>query len=333
MTVPTNAFATYAAIGVREDLEDVIYDISPAATPFMSNAPRGKATQRLHEWQTDTLASATVNAALEGDDASGTAATATKRFANYCMISSKVPVVTGTLESSDTAGRRSEMAYQVSKRLTELKRDIETAMLGCQGATAGAAGSARVAAGVGRWIFDEADTNPGNAIWTAVGFSTPGIASGAPDLPASSTSSVSAITEGRLKSAIALAWADGGDPTIIMCNAALKMTLSGFTGIATRYKDVNGNEPAAIIGAADVYVSDFGTHYIVANRFMPAGNVYVLDMDYWEIAYLRPVQQFDLAKTGDSESKQILAEYTLVARNPNASAKVCGMAAFTAHPT
>jgi hypothetical protein len=322
MSFPTGTFSTYSAIGVREDLTDVIYDISPTETPFMSNAKRGTCTQKLVEWQTDSLAAAASTGTLEGDEATGQSGVPTVRWGNYCVIQTKVPVVSGTLQVSNAAGRADEMSYQVAKRSKELKRNIEKTLLGTQGATAGAAADARMCAGVGRWVPDDM-----NLVKLApTGWTVSAFASGVPVGDAVTSSTVSALTEGMLKSAIALAWTDGGDPSLILCNASTKQVISGFTGIATQYRDNPQVGAAVIIGAADVYVSDFGTHYIVADRFMPTGMLYCLDMEYWEVAYLRPFQSWDLAKTGDTERKQILVEYTLKALNRDSGANICGVA-------
>ena len=323
MAFPTGTFSTYSAIGVREDLADVIYDISPTETPFMSNAKRGSATQKLVEWQTDSLAAATSVGQLEGDEATGQSGVPTVRWGNYMQIQFKVPVVSGTLKASDTAGRADEMSYQVAKRSKELKRDMETTLLSTNGANAGNATTARKLAGVARWLCDGA--NQIHLAPTATGWTSTAVTSGVPTDDCTTSTTVSALTETQLKSAIALAWEDGGDASLILCRSTTKQAISAFTGIATQYRDNPQAGPATIIGAADVYVSDFGTHYIVANRFMPAGVLYCLDMDYWEVAYLRPFTSWDLAKTGDTTKKQILVEYTLKALNRDSSAKIDGV--------
>lgn len=124
MAIATGAFSTYSAIGNREDLADMIYDISPTETPLQSNVKRGRATHTLHEWQTDVLAAAvSTNKVIEGNDATTNTATATARFGNYCEIVDKVPRVTGTQDAMNSAGRRSEMSYQIAKRGKELKRN------------------------------------------------------------------------------------------------------------------------------------------------------------------------------------------------------------------
>ena len=314
MSVPGGTFTGYSAIGEREDLADVIYDISPMDTPFMSNVSRGRATATFHEWQTDSLAAAAVNSQVEGDDAAADTASPTVRLGNYTNISRKAPRVTDTLRAVDTAGRSDELSYQVAKRGRELKRDIETALLGLQAADAGGAATARVVAGVASFLWDNQ---------TALGASatTPTVSSGAPTT-APTAGTAATISETNLKDAISDCWDDGGDPTVVMCGSFNKRQISAFGGIATLYRDSQGQQPATILGAADAYVSDFGNHQIVANRFMPAANVYVLDMEYWEVAYLRPIQSKELAKTGDSERRMLVAEYTLCAKNPSSSAKI-----------
>lgn len=323
MAVPAGTFQHYQAKGVREDLADIIYDISPMDTPFMSNVQRDSASQVLHEWQTDELAAATSgNAQVEGDDYTGDTATPSVRYGNYCRISAKVPRVSGTLRAEDTAGRRDELSYQIAKRGRELKRDIESSLLGLQAATAGVAASARVSAGVAVWLF-------GNHVKASgpTGSTAATVASGVPgtDVNVGTSAARSAFVEADLKTAIQNCWTDGGDPSIVMTTAGNKVQASSFTGIATQYRDNPQMAPAAIIGAADVYVSDFGTHQIVANRFMPSGAAYVLDMEYWSVAYLRPIQQIELAKTGDSDRRLILGEYTLAALAPNSSAMIIGL--------
>ncbi len=315
MSVPSGTFQTFQAIGNREDLADIIYDISPMDTPFMSNIARESSEDTLKEWQTDALAAASAtNAQIEGDDANVNTTVPTVRFANRHQISTKVPRVSGTQRAVNTAGRRDEFSYQIAKRGRELKRDIESALLGTQAATAGAAASAAALAGVACWLF-------GNQVQKGATATTPAVTSGAPGT-APTAGTTAAFAETDLKSAIQLCWTDGGDPNVIMVRAVDKQLASAFSGIATQYRDNPQVGPAAIIGAADVYVSDFGTHQIVANRFMPAGNVYVLDMEYWSVSYLRPIQRQELAKTGDSDRALLLAEYTLCAKEPDSSAKV-----------
>jgi hypothetical protein len=316
MATPTGSFRTYNAVGNREDLADMIYDISPTQTPFMSNVKRGKATATFHEWQTDVLATASAtNANVEGNDAATDTATATVRLANYCQIADKVPRVTGTQDAVDKAGRRSELSYQIAKRGKELKRDIEMTLCGVQAANVGGpATTARACAGVAAFLWD-------NQVDLGTTATTVTVTSGAPTT-APTAGTATAVTEANLKSAMAAAWTDGGEPNMVLCGAVDKQRISAFSGIATQYRDNPQAGPATIIGAADVYVSDFGTVNVVPTRFIGAGQIYVLDTSTWCVDYLRPIQQFNLAKTGDSEQRQILAEFTLKAESPSANAKI-----------
>ena len=319
MAVPAGTFQVHGVVGDREDLSDVIYDISPMDTPFMSNIARESASAVLHEWQTDSLATPTTsNAQVEGDDATGETASATTRLNNYCQISWKVPQVSGTLRAVDTAGRRDELSYQVAKRGRELKRDMEKILCANQAASAGTGTTARKLAGLDAWI----STNETNL---TAAQTTPGAAAGGVPLTAATLGTATAMTEANLKAAIKSVWDSGGDPTVIMCGSFQKQNISGFTGIGTQYRDAQpsgGLAPGSIIGAADVYISDFGTHQVVANRFQPVGTVFLLDIEHWAVSYLRPISTQNLAKTGDNDQRMILAEYTLTSRNEAASGKV-----------
>ena len=317
MAVPSQTFTTYGAVGEREDLTDIIYDISPMDTPFLSNAARETASAVLYEWQTDSLEAAANNAQVEGDDGVTSTATATVRLANFTQISTKVPRVTGTLRAVATAGRADELAYQISKRGRELKRDMETALTGSQAASAGGAATARNLAGIGAWLAT-------NQVQKGAHATTPATTSGAPTTdPTAGTAAT--FVEADLKSVVKKCWDNGGDPGVIMCGSFNKQVASGFSGIGTQFRDVQPSGPVApgsIVGAADIYISDFGQHQIVANRFMPSANVYALDMEYWCVAYLRPITTEDLGKTGDSDRRMLIAEYTLGSKNEAASGKI-----------
>lgn len=289
----------------------------------MSNIKRTSASQVKHEFQTDSLAAASSsNAQLEGDDAATDTASVTNRLANYCQILRKTPRVSGTLRATNTAGRRDELSYQISKAGRELKRDLESSLTSGNGATAGSASGARTMAGLGAWLATNQVLAKNGSTAPTTG-TTAVTTSGAPAAQVSGTAGT--LLEADVKTAIASCWSNGGDPSVIMVGSSAKQTISGFSGIATQYRDAQADplKPGSIIGAADVYVSDFSSHQIVANRFQTAGNVYLLDMQYWEAAYLRPIQTQDLSKTGDSDRKMILTEVTLASLNEKASGIVC----------
>ena len=316
MAVPTGSFKTYEAIGNREELADMVYDISPTETPFISNVGRGKASSIKPEWQTDVLDTAvTTNAVLEGDDASTDTAVPTVRLANYCQISDKVPRVSGTQDKVDSAGRRSEMSYQIAKRGKELKRDIEKTLTSGQAAAAGAADTVRTSAGFGTFCWTN-QVKTGGATASVVT-----LTSGAPTTAVvdSTVLGSATLTEADLKTGIANCWTAGGDPNMVLVGAHNKQLISAFSGIATQYRENPQVGPGTIIGAADVYVSDFGTVNIVPSRFTKNNAAYVIDTSTVEVKYLRPIAMTNLAKTGDSDRKQILAEWSLCVKSPDAN--------------
>ena len=319
MAVPTGTYQTFQAIGNREDLEDIIWDISPTETPFVSNIAKIKAKARLHEWQTDALDAAGANSQIEGDDATTNTATPTVRLTNYCQILTKVPRVSGTQETVDKAGRAGEMAYQTRKRMEEIKRDLEYAAARNQASSAGSASVPSRMASVESWL---ATNKTSKGAGSLINPTTPGFSSGTVASPGDSTTQ-GTLNEADLKAVIQACWTEGGDPKVIMCAAVVKSRIStSFAGIATRYRDANKNSGAAIVSGVDLYISDFGEHRIVPNRFVRDRNVLVLDMDYWALAQLRPLKAEALAKTGDSERKMLIMEATLVSRNEKASGKV-----------
>jgi len=310
MALPANTFTTFAAVGNREDLSDEIYMISPTDTPFMTMAAREKASAVFHEWQTDSLASVdTANANLQGDDAVTDSTSPTVRLGNYTQISDKVPRVTNTQIAVEHAGRDDEMDYQVMKKGKELKRDMESILVGTnQSRVAGNSTTAPKLASILSWIktnTDKTGSDPATADGTAT----------------RTDGTQRAFTEAMLKNVIKSAYDSGGEPSIIMLGSFNKQAFSTFTGRSTPTEDAKSR---TIVAAVDYYDSDFGKMKVVPNRFMRARDCLVLQSDMWAVAYL-PGRQFmsqDLAVTGDSRRKQLLSEYTLVARNEAASGGV-----------
>lgn len=297
-------YTAHSAIGQREDLTDVIYNISPTDTPFMSSIGKTKATAVYHEWQTDSLAAATTaNAAIEGADASDATLSPTVRLGNYTQIIEKTIKVSGTLDAVNKAGRKSEKAYQLAKASAELKRDLETILLANQGRSAGSSTVARTMGSLLSWIKTNSSVGSGGADPATIGVST------------RTDGTQRTFTETLLKTVVAEVFQSGGSPKILMVGASGKQKVSSFAGIAAQRYMAPSNTPTTIIGAADVYMSDFGTMSVVPNRFMRTREALILDPEYAALAYLRPFQTNDLAKTGDSENTQLLAEVTLEVKN------------------
>jgi hypothetical protein len=320
MSVPTATFQAFQAVGNREDLTDLIYNIAPTETPFLSNAGREEAQSTFHEWQTDTLSTAsTSNAAVEGDNPTNTSVVPTVRPGNYAQISTYAFQVSGTQQAIRHAGRKDELAYQLVKFGKTLKRDMEAILTSNHGSNAGGSGSARQTAGVEAWITSNWTTLGSGGSPSSSGFQS-GLVGASVDNSLQGT-----VTEGAVKAMIRAAWTAGGKPDLIMTGPFNKTKVSGFSGILTNNIFQKAGGQAMIIAGADEYVSDFGNHRVVPNRFQRDRSILGLDMEYWAVAYLRPFTQFPLAKTGDSEQRQILAEYMSVARNEKASFKVADL--------
>lgn len=308
MTQPLQTFDSYDSIGTREDLTDVIYNISPITTPFLSGAGRSKAEQTLHEWQTDSLAGVDLaNKVIDGDDATHDAVAATTRETNRTQISDKVIVISGTQEVVNKAGRKSEMAYQIAKKSKELKRDMEAISTQNQNIVAGNSTTARETRALESWL----ETNISHG---ATGSTTAGVVTdGTPR----------ALTEALMKTQLEEIWDAGGDPTVLMVGKFNKGVISAFAGIAPLRRETGSSMgQASILGAADVYISDWGELKVVPNRFSRDRTLLILDMDMWAFAYLRPFRVQPLSKTGDSERRQLIVEWSVEARNEVASGKV-----------
>ena len=306
MAIVSNTFTKYSAVGIREDLANVIFNISPQTTPFVSNmTKRRNVSNTFFEWQTDSLAAAAANAQIDGDDLSSyTAVTATSRLGNYTQIMRKDFIIADNLGGSlDLAGRRSEIAYQLAKKGDELKRDMEFNLCGVnQAAVAGNNTTARKTASLSAFIKTNTSKGTGGA--------DPTVSSGVVNA-ARTDGTQRAITETLLKGVLQDVWSEGGEPKMVMVGPHVKTVISGFAGIAAQRYMAPSDSPTTIIGAADVYMSDFGSVQIVPNRFSRARDAYVIDPDQCEMATLRPIQSEELAKTGDATKYMLLAEVGL----------------------
>ena len=297
MAQPTSTFSTYDAAGLREDLSDIIYDISPTETPVLSALERVSVTSTKHEWTKHSLtAASSANFVIEGDDATTDAGTATTRIYNYCGISDKVALVTGTVDAVKKAGRKSEMAFQMANRMKELKRDVEKAMLENQAYVAGTDTLARKVAGAQAWIKTNLDKAADATAPTGDGS----------DIHTDGTAR--ALTETMLESVMASCWDNGGNPTMGVCNKFQKRKIAGFSGSATKTMDAGKK----VVNTVDIYIDPLGGEVkFVPCRQVPTDVVLLLDMEHIKYGTLRDFQTSELAKTGDSTRKQILVEWTL----------------------
>jgi len=305
MAIVANTFTSFDAKGIREELSNIIASISPEEVPFQSNVGSENVSNTFFEWQTDSLAATSTTAVIDGDDvASFDSTSATTRIGNYTHIRRRTLIVADNLGSQDLAGRNDELSYQLAKRGKELSRDVEAVLTDNNARVAGNSSTARETAGLGAWIA----TNTNKA-----GDGTDPTAADGSD--ARNDGTQRDLTEAMVKDVMQKAFVSGGNPSILMVGPHNKTVVSGFAGIAAQRYMAPSDSPTTIIGAADVYMSDFGTLQVVPNRFQRERDAFVLDPEYASVCYLRPIQAVDLAKTGDAEKKMMICEFGLKVSN------------------
>jgi hypothetical protein len=304
---------------IREDLSNVIYNIDPEETPFISNVGKESVNSVNYEWLTDSLASAvTDNAVLDGDEITFTTTAARNRMSNYTQISRKQVIVSGTLRAVNTAGVDDELAYQIAKMGKELRLDMEARAISQYPANAGAAGTARQTAGFECFIRTNAqNSTTGASNPTYSGGNEQGYPQTAP-VDGTARSFVTTAGEALLKSAIQAAWTKGGKPHLVIMSPAKKALASAFAGIAQLRKEVPGARAATVVASVDVYVSDFGDLHFVPSRHQRDAAVLLVDPSYAGICTLRDFEMIDLAKTGDADKKAILVEWGVKVHNEKA---------------
>ena len=328
MAVPGNTRLTYGGVQIREDLSNIIYNISPMDTPFMNGCGKGTAANTLFEWQKDELAAAAANRKLEGDDPASLAVVEPVKLTNQTQISEKAVQTSGTAEAVDWAGRKSSQAYQLAKRAKEIKRDMEFMLTGETVKAAGAAGVARATGACMTWMGDAVAADS-NIIDATAGPAAPVANAGTGTSVAAPAGADVVLTMDHVNDCVEQIFKAGGSPDVIMCDSSLKVKMSSLAGstVADIVTNHDKSSPATSINSVDVIVTDFGTFKIVPNRFCLANQLYVLDYDFWSVDYLRPFQTETLAKTGDSVKQMMIAEYGLRGKNGQASGAVIGVKA------
>jgi len=306
MAQPTNTFDSYDAIGIREDLQDVIYDISPEETPFYSKCRKVKAKNTLHEWQTDALRASASNAHVEGDDTAAEARTATTRLGNYTQIFKNAVAIPDTDEGLNKAGRAAEIGYQTLKIAKEQKLDIEKALFDNNARVAGDSTTARELAGAPAWLFTNADRGAGGADATGDG------------TDAATDGTLEAFTQTRFDAVMQSIWAEGGKPDTVYLSAFQMNIALGFTGNNNQRSNIKAEDERVIKHMA-VYVTPWGTVEFVPTRENRGRDVFIMQDDMWAVGLLRPTKNTPLAKTGDSTRRQVLTELTLCSKNEKSS--------------
>ena len=307
MGVPSNTFQTYSSAGDVEDMGAIIYNTDPFDTPVMNSMETVPAIARVHIWQTDVLGSGSQNIAPEGDDPTSQSITATTELSNTCQIADYAVQVSGTQQAIMKAGRGDELSYLIAKYGKKMRNDMENDLCDNNIEATGSSGTGAETGGIPTWIT----TNE----------STTGSAGGTGDT-ARTDGTQRAFNESLLKTVLASCFTNGGDPDLIAVGAFNKQKFSGFTGNATR--EVQASEEK-LFASIDVYKSDFGELRVVPSRNSRARDCLILETAMWKVAFLRDFQVSILAKTGDSEKAQLLAEFALEASDQSASGIVADL--------
>lgn len=319
MAIATGAHSAYdEAIGTagnREDLSSVIYDLSPTECPVLSAIKKTKATAINHEWLVDELESPADNAHLEGGDADAGVLidpAPRSRLSNYTQIFSKAAVVTGTQEKVlKGGGVKSEMAYQMARRMKAMKRDAERAIVGVDNSkVAGDESTAREMGSLSSYLVTNFIGESGSTAPTGNGTYDAGL-----------TGADVAFDQAKIDATLQSVWTNSGGNENVMAivGAADKGRISAFTNSNTRYVTTDDKK---LVASIDVYDGDFHTVKVVADRFIKGNAAFVIDPEYLAMAELRGANSFDLAKVGDSMRKQIVWETTLEVKNEKAHAHI-----------
>ena len=317
MAVVSGQLKDASIVGKPRDLMDTIFNVAPTDTPFLSMCGKSEATQTLHEWQTDTLNAPGANERLEGADTTNFEASTTTELNNRTQILSKAIQVSGTAQAVKQAGVEKQYAYQMALRTKELKKDVEYALLHNKVSRAESGSNPRLMTGLPCWFTAD------NAVFGANGKAATGST-------AATAGTAVVPTEAALKGLLTKIYEAGGSPDRIMMAPDIRVKMSDvLTGGATRMEKAEEKTVTAVI---DVYVSDFGTLKLVPNRVQglePYSKTcaFVLDPEYWKVAYLRGFTEEKLAKTGDSTKGHVLVECTLEARNPASSGMIADLKA------
>ena len=314
MAAPANTVKSYDLTGIREDLSDIISNISPTETPWLSGMKKVKAKNTFHEWQTDELdAPVDDNAHVEGDDTVAQAISPTTRLGNYAQIFKKSVTVSDTDQALDKAGRAREMAYQVTKRTKELKRDMEKSLFANKAHNAGSGSTARIMGGIGSWVkTNTSNVGGGGAEPTGNG------------TDARTDGSQTAFSQADFDSTMQSIWEEGGTPDCVYLSAFQMDVALGFTGMNNQRSTIGAavGGTNAVVNAMDVYVTPWGAVDFVPSRHVRSRDVWIIQKDKWALANLRPTKNTALAKTGDAEKRQIVAEATLISYNEKANGGV-----------
>lgn len=290
-------YTTYDTVGIKEDVSDVITNLTPTKTPFQTLIGSEKTKSRKFEWLEDSLADARENAQVEGFEASDATLTPPEMRENYTQILEKTFKISETEDAVDQYGRAKETAYQTVKAGKELKRDWELAIIGSdQAGVLSTKGVARRTASATKMVDPSVIEDGAGA----------------------------ALSEAMVLNAAQKGYEEGAEPTYLMIKPTDALKVAGFANAAGRTREI-GNE-RKIVNVIDLYVSPFGEYKVILNRFQLPTVAWLLDPEMWSNVTLRPWARTPLAKTGDSNRQMLVGEFGLKNKNFKSSPLISDIA-------
>jgi hypothetical protein len=287
-------WTAYDEVGVKEDVSDVISNITPTKTPFVSSLKTESIHQMKHDWQEDALDAVATNAAVEGADATDATLVATTLRSNYTQILTKTIKVSGSADATAAHGRAKESAYQMSKKMAEIKRDLESALvLTSANYTAGSSGVARKLA-TAFFMIDAGNVVAGGT---------------------------AALTEAMILSGLEKLYNAGGEASILMVKPSDSKIIAGFSGATGRQRQVINNS-TTVTNNVKIYETPFDDVRVVMNRFQLATAALLYDPSNWRLLVLRNWTREVLAKTGDAMKQMLVGEFSLKHVNFKASGSI-----------
>lgn len=313
MAIVTNTFRTGQAVGIREDLDNIVSRITPEDTPLYSMASKEGAKNTHPEWEIDTLRTPGENAQEEGDEYIFNTVTPPTRVGNYTQIFRESWVISRSMQSSDDAGSVQKRKYQKIKKGIEVRKDVEFALVSN---TASVSGNTRYLGSIPSWITTNASRGSGGSNG---GFNT------TTNLTvAETTGSQRAFSKTILDAVAQSGYTNGANFTDLVVSPYVKgvfATLMSDANVANFYYNTTRGQSNAIIANADFYEGPFGKLKVSMNRVMAvsaavARRAFFIDKDYLAMKTLDPIQEDpDLAKTGDAKKGVIIGEMTLKIAN------------------
>lgn len=295
-------YTSFDQVGKKEDISDVITNLSPTDTPFQTAIKNETVNNTLFQWQEDSLAAPNdANAMDEGFEATAVALTPTTMRQNVTQIMSTTVKVSETADTVSTYGRARETAYQLAKKGKELKRDLERAFIGT-GQVQSVTGLKRIMAGYQAQIDSSVKSDVSGGV----------------------SANKAALSENAVLDLSEALYTGGGEATILMVKPHDSRVIAGWTGSAGRYRTIDG-DGKKVTNAVNLYVSPYGELKVVMNRFLRATDALLFDPDHWRQAVLRPWTRTPLAKTGDASSTMIVGEFSLKHDNYKASGLITGL--------